>query len=579
MAGPRSRPALFALYPLDALALDRSAARLPGGTGRASGAAASRRSARSGGLLDGVSGGALLELAFVSRSRFSRVLAWRRFGAAYGRVCARLPCSAAVGTRRGQAAALGDALRPRRLPGGDGARRARRPACSSTSRRWPCSAPGSRCPWSNGRCGSGSPERRRTEKARRLGSARRRADRAVVLRALRRRRRGRLERAALLVRERPSRGSSSTRIMLGFALLIARGTDLRETFALRRPRSWGRAAWQTALALVAIWALGAALSPVLKAGEEQGFVPDEWQSDKAIAFAANVVVVALVGPVVEELLFRGLGYSLVAAVFGVAAAVIVTAIAFAGAHGLLEGLPILFAFGVAVALLRRATLERLPVHRAPLRLQRGGARRRRHAGRQGVRPRFDELQGGDCRQRPAARRGRERAAPAGRRAVAAEGGARTASESTRTRERALVAELEQANGGPLSREGLERLVGTGARPDEARAGRAVSGQSGSSSPSTSWAKSSAVTSSRNRRNSAGSRSASADTRAMRCSFSSSWLSNSIPDSSITSSVAKIFASARTASAIASEGRESTSISWPFCRKRDAARRTCSRAAR
>jgi membrane protease YdiL (CAAX protease family) len=144
-------------------------------------------------------------------------------------------------------------------------------------------------------------------------------------------------------------------LMLGLALLIARGTDLRETFALRRPRSWGRAAWQTVLALLTILALGAALSPVLNAGEEQGFVPEEWQSDKALAFAVNAGVVAVIGPVVEELLYRGLGYSLVAAVFGVGAAVLVTSLAFAGAHGLLEGLPILFAFGVAVALLRRAT--------------------------------------------------------------------------------------------------------------------------------------------------------------------------------------------------------------------------------
>jgi membrane protease YdiL (CAAX protease family) len=144
-------------------------------------------------------------------------------------------------------------------------------------------------------------------------------------------------------------------LMLGLALLIARGTNLRATFALRRPRSVGRAAWQAALALVSIWVLGAALSPVLNAGEEQGFVPDEWEPDKAFAFAANAFVVALVGPVVEELLFRGLGYTLVGAFFGTSAAIGVTALAFAAAHGLLEGLPILFAFGVAVALLRRAT--------------------------------------------------------------------------------------------------------------------------------------------------------------------------------------------------------------------------------
>ena len=41
-------------------------------------------------------------------------------------------------------------------------------------------------------------------------------------------------------------------------------------------------------------------------------------------------------------------------------------------------------------------------------------------------------------------------------------------------------------------------------------------------------------------------------------------SNSIADSSITSSAAKIGASARTATAIASEERESISISEPFC---------------
>jgi membrane protease YdiL (CAAX protease family) len=149
-------------------------------------------------------------------------------------------------------------------------------------------------------------------------------------------------------------------LMLGFALLIARGTNLRDTFALRRPRSMGRAAWQVGAALVAIWALGAALSPLLNAGEEQGFVPDGWEPDKALAFAANAVVVALVGPVIEELLFRGLGYSLVDAFFGTAAAIVVTALAFAAAHGLLEGLPILFAFGVAVALLRRATASVYP---------------------------------------------------------------------------------------------------------------------------------------------------------------------------------------------------------------------------
>lgn len=63
----------------------------------------------------------------------------------------------------------------------------------------------------------------------------------------------------------------------------------------------------------------------------------------------------LVGPAVEELVYRGLGYTAVRAHLGAAAAVLVTAVAFAGAHGLVIGFPILLAFGIAVALLRRSS--------------------------------------------------------------------------------------------------------------------------------------------------------------------------------------------------------------------------------
>jgi membrane protease YdiL (CAAX protease family) len=144
-------------------------------------------------------------------------------------------------------------------------------------------------------------------------------------------------------------------LMLGVTLLIARGTRLRSTLALRRPGSLSRAAWQTPLALVAVWIAGAALSPLLPAGEEQGFVPDRWEPEHAGALAANAVVVVLVGPAVEELVYRGLGYSALRAHLGTAAAVLFSALAFAGAHGLVVGLPILLVFGVAVALLRRSS--------------------------------------------------------------------------------------------------------------------------------------------------------------------------------------------------------------------------------
>ena len=59
-------------------------------------------------------------------------------------------------------------------------------------------------------------------------------------------------------------------------------------------------------------------------------------------------------PVVEELLFRGEGVALLLP-FGAPVAVVGSALAFALAHGLIVGLPVLFAFGVGLAVLRLRT--------------------------------------------------------------------------------------------------------------------------------------------------------------------------------------------------------------------------------
>ena len=143
-------------------------------------------------------------------------------------------------------------------------------------------------------------------------------------------------------------------LMLGILLLIARGLPLRETFALRRPASWPRALGYTAAALAAIWLASAALAPFLDANEEQGLVPDEWDSSRFGAFAAFFVAVAVVAPIVEELTYRGLGFSLLAP-YGTAVAVAVTGVLFGVAHGLLVALPILVFFGLAVGVLRART--------------------------------------------------------------------------------------------------------------------------------------------------------------------------------------------------------------------------------
>jgi len=143
-------------------------------------------------------------------------------------------------------------------------------------------------------------------------------------------------------------------IILAIVLALSRGLA-PATLGLRRPASWRRAAGLLVAALVAIWIIGAVLNIFLKAGEEQGLVPSGWDSSRAFPFAANFVVVALVAPVVEELTYRGLGFAAVRDAFGALAAVVVTAIAFGLAHGLVVALPVLTIFGAILAWLRLKT--------------------------------------------------------------------------------------------------------------------------------------------------------------------------------------------------------------------------------
>jgi membrane protease YdiL (CAAX protease family) len=143
-------------------------------------------------------------------------------------------------------------------------------------------------------------------------------------------------------------------IILAVVLLLSRGIA-PATLGLRRPDSWARAAGWIVAALVAVWVIGAILNIFLKAGEEQGLVPDGWDSSRAAPFIANFVVVAGVAPFVEELTYRGLGFAAVRDAYGAVAAIVVTALAFGLAHGLVVALPVLTIFGLILAWLRLRT--------------------------------------------------------------------------------------------------------------------------------------------------------------------------------------------------------------------------------
>jgi membrane protease YdiL (CAAX protease family) len=140
-------------------------------------------------------------------------------------------------------------------------------------------------------------------------------------------------------------------IILALVLLIAGKRDRRETFALRAPASWPRALGLVLVVLVSVYVLTGVLSPILHPGREQGLSPSGWDSSRAGAFAASFLVLAFVGPIVEELMFRGLGYSLLQP-YGKAIAIGGIGLTFGLVHGLVEALPILVAFGAGLAWVR-----------------------------------------------------------------------------------------------------------------------------------------------------------------------------------------------------------------------------------
>lgn len=132
-----------------------------------------------------------------------------------------------------------------------------------------------------------------------------------------------------------------------------------DLLALRRPKSWPRTLGLSAVLFVGMFVAIALLEQVLHGGEEQGLTPNGWQPDHAGAYAANFVVVALVAPIVEELTFRGLGYSLLER-FGRWFAIVAIGVVFAAQHGLVQGFLELALFGSALAWLRSRTSSVYP---------------------------------------------------------------------------------------------------------------------------------------------------------------------------------------------------------------------------
>ncbi|HEV8459919.1 MAG TPA: type II CAAX endopeptidase family protein [Gaiellaceae bacterium] len=138
-----------------------------------------------------------------------------------------------------------------------------------------------------------------------------------------------------------------------FVVLAIAGFSTR-LLALRAPQIRWTLARTIVAALIAIYAFEVLYSHLVNVGNEQGLTPDHWEPAHAAAYIANAIVICTWVPFVEELTYRGLGFSLLVR-FGTWPAIIAVGVLFGLAHGLVESFPVLAAFGCALAWIRART--------------------------------------------------------------------------------------------------------------------------------------------------------------------------------------------------------------------------------
>jgi membrane protease YdiL (CAAX protease family) len=146
-------------------------------------------------------------------------------------------------------------------------------------------------------------------------------------------------------------------IVLGFVLLIAK--PRYDLLALRRPSSITQALKAVGIALVAIYVFEEVYAGITHPGNEQGLTPSHWEPAHAPAYIANAIVICTFVPFVEELTYRGLGFSLVEHL-GRWPAILIVGVMFGLAHGLIVTLPVIVAFGCVLAWIRDRTDSAVP---------------------------------------------------------------------------------------------------------------------------------------------------------------------------------------------------------------------------
>ena len=168
-------------------------------------------------------------------------------------------------------------------------------------------------------------------------------------------------------------------MLLLIVLWIARFS--RDVLALRRPRSFKRAAKIVGIGLLAIYVFEIAYSGIFHPGNEQGLTPSHWEPHHAAAYIVNGDPHLHVDPVRRGAHLPRGSATRRSIRFGRWPAILGVGLVFGLSHGLVTSLPVIVAFGCVLAWIRSETDSVLPGMVLHGDVQPDRARRRRHASR------------------------------------------------------------------------------------------------------------------------------------------------------------------------------------------------------
>jgi membrane protease YdiL (CAAX protease family) len=151
-------------------------------------------------------------------------------------------------------------------------------------------------------------------------------------------------------------------LILGCVWAAVPTRNVRRCLGLEAPDDWGRALGLAAATIVTALIASALLEPLLHGGRSQGLTPARFPggAEATAGVIVAIITYTVVGPIAEELFFRGVGYAALRGIAGPGMTALGTGAVFAALHLEPRAFAVLLVLGVLLGLLYEWTGSTMP---------------------------------------------------------------------------------------------------------------------------------------------------------------------------------------------------------------------------